>query len=166
MIKKLFSALIIASVLILGLVNSAKAYIDSEDEIQYRIEQLNNLSEVDLSSYIPKGELIGIRQSNFNTANAFYKNTIRVTTDNLTNILNQIRLIKKSAELSDSEKEMQIQKLYGDASAALNDLDTKTFSYLIEIKQGIPTITYDRYSLKFQDLYNSMNLTGNPVYVD
>lgn len=141
----------------------ADAYIASEYDIQRKVEQLQQLSEFDFLSLINKNELIGYRLDSFNMSCMFYSNSVRVVAENLNNILKQIELVKNSSDYSDTEKNMQISKLYQNADTALFELDSKTMSYLMDIRMGMPTITYDRYVKKFREYYNSLDLTGATI---
>ena len=73
--------------------------------------------------------------------------------------------VNNSTDYSNTEKTMQTSKLYQDANTALNDLDIKTMNYLIEIRNYMPTMTYQRYLKKFQEYYNDLGLSGSIVDV-
>lgn len=164
--KKLFSILCITFLMMFGLAIKANASIESPDDIKYRVEQLREFSQFDLLSLINKGELIGWRLDSYKMTTQFYINSVVVATDNLDNILNQIDLVINSTEYSDTEKSMQIRKLYADAQKTLYELDTRTISYMMELKNSVPTITYERYAQKFQEIYNNLQLTGNNLYLE
>lgn len=164
--NKLFCIITLLVLSIFSTVNTANAVIYSEDDIQIKIEQLEQLCDFDFLSLINKSELIGFRLQNFRMSSQLYSNSIIVTIDNLKNIVNQIELVKNSADFSGTEKDMQINKLLHSADTALFELDTKTMSYLMDLRISMPTITYDRYIRKFQDYYNNLGLTGSALMVE
>ena len=114
---------------------------------------------------VNKNELIGEIRSSFDMSTMQYKNNAGITAESLRNILRQIDIVKNSADFSDSDKNLQISKLYQDADSALYDLDSKTINYLMEVQRIMPTITYQRYVKKFLEQYNQMNLTGSQLYI-
>lgn len=163
--KKLFLTLSVIFTMFFAFGSGVQAYIDSEQAIDNKVMQLKELHEFDFLSIVNKGELIGYRLNDFQMQSRAYANTILVAIDNLKNINQQIQLIQKSQELSFSDKEMRIRKLYQDADMALYDVDTKTSNYLIDLRNIMPTLTYDRYLRSFQDYYNSLDLTSSDLYV-
>ncbi len=164
--NKLAYLLVFLCFCIFGNIMQANAYVSSEYDIQQKVQQVRALSKFDFLSLVNKNELIGFRLDNFKMTSQYYSNNVALSADNLSNILNQINLVKNSSDYSDTEKNMQLNKLYQDANNALYDIDTKTISYLIEVRRGMPSITYQRYLKKFQDYYNSLGLTESTIILN
>lgn len=163
--NKVFSAIAIICFVIFGFASNVYAAIQSEADLKFKIDQLEQLCDYDFSSLVSKNELIGFRLSDYNMNTLLYVNSIMVATSNLKNLERQIELIKNSMEISAVEKDMQINKLYRDAETALYDLDAKTISYLMSVKSSMPTITYNKFLSTFQSFYNSLYLTGQYMSV-
>ncbi|HIS88135.1 TPA: hypothetical protein IAA87_01740, partial [Candidatus Avigastranaerophilus faecigallinarum] len=72
---------------------------------------------------------------------------------------------KNSSDFSDSDKAIQINKLYQDADAALYNFDSQTLNYLFSLRSIMPSISYQRYTKKFQEFYNGIGLTDNKLIV-
>ncbi len=164
-ISKFFIIPICILALFVGFALNAKAVINSQYEIQYKIEKLKELSSFDYISLINKNDLIGYRLEGFNMSCRYYMNNVIATTNVLENIIKQLDIVNNSTDYSNTEKTMQTSKLYQDANTALNDLDIKTMNYLIEIRNYMPTMTYQRYLKKFQEYYNDLGLSGSIVDV-
>lgn len=144
---------------------NASAIVSSEADINRKIVQLKKLSQYDYNSIVNKNELIGYRLNNFNMATAQYKNSANLVVDNFNNIIFQINTIKNSSDFSDSDKAIQINKLYQDADAALYNFDSQTLNYLFSLRSIMPSISYQRYTKKFQEFYNGIGLTDNKLIV-
>ena len=158
----IFTALCLSLFLISSAVNAA---ITSEADVTYKLNQVQSIVNYDFNSMVNKNELIGEIRSSFGMSTMQYKNNAGITAESLRNILRQIDIVKNSADFSDSDKNLQISKLYQDADSALYDLDSKTINYLMEVQRIMPTITYQRYVKKFLEQYNQMNLTGSQLYI-
>ena len=163
--KKLFLTFTVIFAMFFALSLDAKAYISSDQDIINKKKQVEELYKFDFLSLVNRGELIGYRLDDFRMQSQGYANTIYVAIDNLNNISSQIQFIRNSQELSNTDKDMRIRKLYQDADMALYDIDNKTSNYLINLKYSMPSITYDRYLRKFQDYYNSLDLTNSDLHV-
>ena len=158
--KKMFlKIMLILALCITFICNSANALVRSESDIQYKIKQIQTLCDQDYFNFINKSELIGYRLSNFEMYTQQYKNSANATIQKLNSILMQISLVRNSADFSDSEKTMQINKLYQDAETILIDLNNTTVNYIFSIRLGMPSISYQRYTKKFIDYYNSFHFT-------
>lgn len=144
---------------------SACSAIFSTGEILAKQTKLKTLAAFDYSSFVNKHELVGYRLSSFNMASSQHKNSAMIASDTLSNLVEQINYIENSADYSDSEKQVQIYKLYQEADSVLYDLDSKTINYLFSLRDIMPSLTYDRFVKKFQDYYNSMQLTNAPISV-
>ena len=144
---------------------NANAVVSSVADINKKIVDLKKISQYDYNSLVNKNELIGYRLDSFNMASAQYKNSANLVVDNFNNIIFQINTIKNSSDFSDSDKQVQINKLYQDADAALYNLDSQTMNYLFSLRTIMPTITYQRYVKKFQEFYNGIGLTDNKLSV-
>lgn len=164
-IFKLFLIPFLILILFIGTTMNVKAYISSESDIQYKIDQLKKLRNFDFFSLINKNQLIGYRLEGFNMSSGFYINSVIVVSDNLNNILKQIEFINNSTDYSDTEKNMQINKLYQNANTVLNDLDMKTMNFLIEIREYMPTVSYQKFVKSFKEYYNSLELSGSNIDV-
>ncbi len=163
--KKLFLALTIVLTMFFAISLDAKAQILSDQDIITKTQQVEQLYGFDFLSLVNRGELIGYRLDDFRMQSQGYANTIYVAIDNLKNISSQIKFIRESQELSNTDKDIRIRKLYQDADMALYDIDNKTSNYLINLKYSMPSITYDRYLRKFQDYYNGLDLTNSDLHV-
>ncbi len=140
-----------------------QAAIISESNIYTKIQSLQKLAGQDYISLINKSEMIGNRLDSFNLASSQYKNTVYLALEKLNNIPSQIDVIKNSSDFSDSDKQIQINSLMQEADSVLYDLDAQTMNYLFSLKYYMPSITYKRYVKKFQEFYNSLNLTGASI---
>ncbi len=144
---------------------NANAIISSESDIINKINQLQVISDYDYISMVNKNELIGYRLDSFNMASSQYKNSARQVIDNFKNLLFQMDTIKNSSDFSDSDKDVQIKKLYQEADSALYTLDSQTLNYLFSIRDFMPPITYQRYVKKFQAFYNDFHFTDGQISV-
>lgn len=141
----------------------ANAAILSESDLIQKTQQVQSLCDYDFISLINKSEMIGYRMESFQLATSQYQNTVRVTADKLRSLQSQINIIRMSSDFSDGDKQMQYNNVYQEADAALYNLNTKTIEYLTEQRRVMPFITYKRFVNKFQDLYNSLNLTNSSI---
>lgn len=144
---------------------NASAVISSEADMMRKINQLKTLSQYDYLSLVNKNELIGYRLDSFNMASSQYKNSTKLVIDNFNSILFQIDTVRNSSDFSDSDKQIQINKLYQDADSALYNLDSQTINYLFSLRTFMPPITYQRYVKKFQSFYNEFQLTNNEISI-
>ena len=163
--KKLFLALTIILTMFFAFSSDAKAQILSDQDVIMKIQQVEELFDFDFLSLVNRGELVGYRLDDFRMQSQVYANTIYVAIDNLKNISSQIQYIRASQEISNTDKEIRIRKLYQDADLALYDIDNKTANYLINLKYSMPSITYERYLKKFQEYYNGLDLTSSDLHV-
>ena len=142
---------------------SVEAAVRSEYEISAKIAILKNYENYDFIGLVNKAEVIGARYDAFEMATSSYTNQIRTTYDALQGIKEELSIVEYSSELSDTDRAMQKAKLLKDADKLLNELDTSTFSYLIDLRRAMPSITYSRFAAKFTDLYNSLDLTERDI---
>lgn len=144
---------------------NANALVNSNSDINFKIVQLNKIAQFDYNSMVNKNELIGYRLNNFNMLTAQYQNSAKKAVDNLNNIIFQIDTIRNSSDFSDSDKELQINKLYQDADSILYNFDSDTLNYVFALRNFMPSISYQRYTKKFQAFYNEIQLTDNKLIV-
>lgn len=144
---------------------NANAMISSESDMYRKLGQLKTIAQFDYLSLVNKNELIGYRLESFNMASSQYKNSANLVVENFNNILSQINTIRNSSDFSDSDKQMQISKLYQEADTILYNLDSQTINYLFSLRSFMPPITYQRYLKKFQAFYNELQLTNNEISV-
>ena len=163
--KKILSLFSVLCILFFSAISSAEAVIYSEYDIDVAIQKMNELASQDLLSFVNRNELIGFRLENVNMATMQYQTTVKATADSLVNMRNRIDIVKNSADFSDSEKNMQINQIYQEADASISNTTSKTVMYLIELRNSMPTITYQRYVKKFQEYYNQLNLGNYQVDV-
>ena len=163
--KKILSLLSILCIVFFSAISSVEAVVYSEYDIDVAIQKMNELASRDLLSFVNRNELIGFRLENVNMATMQYQTTVKATADSLVNMRNRIDIVKNSADFSDSEKNMQINQIYQEADASISDTTSKTVMYLIELRNSMPTITYQRYVKKFQEYYNQLNLGNYQVDV-
>lgn len=163
--KKILSLLSILCIVFFSAISSVEAVVYSEYDIDVAIQKMNELASRDLLSFVNRNELIGFRLENVNMATMQYQTTVKATADSLVNMRNRIDIVKNSADFSDSEKNMQINQIYQEADASISNTTSKTVMYLIELRNSMPTITYQRYVKKFQEYYNQLNLGNYQVDV-
>ena len=144
---------------------SANAIINNDAELLSKIDTLNTLRYCDHMSFINKSELIGFRLYDFNMRATNHRHNTELARNELTNILNQVNLVRNSSEFSNSDKTMQISKLYQDADRALYDLDNKTREFLYDVRMTMPTLTYRKFVKGFREYYNSLHVTDNWIDV-
>ena len=160
--NKIFS--ILFALILFGFsVVSVEAAVRSGAEISYKISILKNYENYDFIGLVNKAEIIGARYEAFEMATSSYANQIRTTYDGLQSIKDELEIVEYSNEISDTDRAMQRAKLLKDADKLLNELDTSTFSYLIELRRAMPSITYSRFSVKFTELYNSLDITERDI---
>ena len=162
---KLFGLIFALFLAMFSFVQSASALIYSESDIYQKIDKLKVIMNTDYISFINKADLVGYRLSSFDMQTMNYKNQARMNIENLNNILSQIKDIRYSMELSETDKNMQISKLYQQAANLLFGMDNMTMNYLLSLNTIMPTITYDRFVNRFQEFYNELNLTNADVKV-
>ena len=163
--KKILNLLSILCIVFFSAISSVEAVVYSEYDIDVAIQKMNELASRDLLSFVNRNELIGFRLENVNMATMQYQTTVKATADSLVNMRNRIDIVKNSADFSDSEKNMQINQIYQEADASISNTTSKTVMYLIELRNSMPTITYQRYVKKFQEYYNQLNLGNYQVDV-
>lgn len=162
---KLFNCLFILFLALFTFVQGAFATVASDADIRQKIDKLNIIMNTDYISFINKADVVGYRLSSFEMQNANYKNQARMNIENLNNILIQLNDVRNSLELSDTDKNMQIAKLYQQATNLMFSMDNVTMNYLMTLSTVMPTITYDRFVKRFQSFYNGLNLTNADVKV-
>lgn len=155
--NKLFTMFFTLFVLFCFALN-AQAYINSESDILLKMKIVKQLESLDLASLVNKNEIIGYNASNYQLACMGYSKSVSLTYDKLNEILKQLRMVRNFSEISDSEKSMQISKLYSDAESALTSLDRDSNAFVQDARRILPTITYDRFQKKFRDYYYSLGL--------
>ena len=155
--------MLVFTVLVAFVCNSALAVITSQSEITYKKNQLRALYSKDLMSFVNKSDLIGYRLSNFTMHNAQYKNEINTLIERLDNVSNQIQVIQNTTEISDSDKQLQITQMYQEANAIVADTNNRTMSYMYAIKDTMPSITYQKYIRTFTKYYNSLNIVDDEI---
>ena len=162
---KLINCLFALFLALFSFVQGAFAFVTSDAEIKQKINKLNVIMNTDYISFINKADVVGYRLSSFEMQNANYKNQARMNIENLNNILIQLNDVRNSLELSDTDKNMQVAKLYQQAKNILFGMDNVTMNYLMSLNTIMPTITYERFVKRFQDFYNGLNLTNADVKV-
>ena len=165
MINKLFSVLFLAIFLVISAFAPALAQIQSESEIYYKQNQLQTILDTDFMSFVHKNELIGYRLDSYNIDVQYYKNVVYGVVEKFKNSITQIQIIRTSQDLSDTDKEIQISKIYQDLDVTLYDLDSKTITFVSNCKRNMPTITFQRFAKSFENFYNAFQLTSTRVYV-
>lgn len=164
--KNKFFGLVFAVVFALfTFVQGAFAMIYSDSDIYQKINQLNTISNTDFISFINKADMVGYRLAGFDMTTSNYKNYIRMTIEQLNNLVSQIQETRSSVELSDTDKNLQISKMYQDATNLMFNVDNQTMNYLISLNQIMPTITYSRFLKSYQDFYNSLNITNSKIKI-
>ncbi len=156
--KKLFGILSLVFLLFFSCLSGVCAYINSKGDMNNVVKKLDQLYAYDYSTFINKGELIGVKLESFNFLTMTYKRQVSLTRETIVNSMNKIDIVQNSEDFSDTDKEMQINQLYKDCNAAIADLHNKTMNYLLDLRTDLPTITYDRYKAKFQAYFNSLQI--------
>ena len=160
--KKIISLFSLLCLLFFVAIGTADAAIKTKADITVVVKKLNSLSKTDMTSFVNKSELIGVRKERFSLYSTQYQRKIVSTVENLQNISNSIDVINKSLEISNTEKKMQLQKLYQEADAALGDVDNITLDFLVG-SEMLPSITQQRFIKKFLAYYNSLNITDQNI---
>ena len=156
--KKLFGIFTLIFLLFFSCVSGAFAYVNSKSDMNNVVKKLDQLYDFDCSTFINKGELVGIKLESFNFLTATYKRQVSLTRETIVNSMNKIDIVQNSEDFSDTDKEMQINQLYKDCNSAIADLHNKTMNYLVDLRAELPTITYDRYKVKFANYFNSLQI--------
>ena len=134
----IFTALCLSLFLISSAVNAA---ITSEADVTYKLNQVQSIVNYDFNSMVNKNELIGEIRSSFDMSTMQYKNNAGITAESLRNILRQIDIVKNSADFSDSDKNLQISKLYQDADSALyQPVPLVWLSVVLRRKTEVPSL--------------------------
>ncbi len=157
--KKLLGILSIVCLLFFCAISDASAAITNKYQIRMVADKVKGLSQYDVLSFINKNELIGYRLDTFSLQTMEYQRTAQYHAQNMYSIITQIEVIENSVDLSDTDKELKSRQLCQNVDAALSDLNSKTISYLVGLRDMMPTITYQRYLKRFLDYYNALDLT-------
>ena len=160
---KLFSFIFALFLTLFSFVQSASALVYSEADIYQKINQLNVIMNTDYISFINKADLVGYRLSTFEMQTMNYKNQARMNIESLNSLLEQIKKIRNSSDLSPSDKNVQIASLYQNANNMMFDMNNATLNYLRSLNFIMPTITYSRFVKKYQTFYNGLNLTDTDI---
>ncbi|MBQ8887794.1 MAG: hypothetical protein IJY61_08855 [Candidatus Gastranaerophilales bacterium] len=164
--RKFFSCLFAIALVLFAFAQNVNATIYSEADIYQKINQLNTLIDQDFVEFVNKSDLVGYRLDSFKMSSANYKNVARMTVEKLRKMLEQINSINQSSEFSDSDKSMQIARIYQEATTDLYNMDTQTINFMIGLNQFMPTITYSRFVKKYQEFYNGLDITNTDLSVD
>lgn len=157
--KKILSLLSIICLMFMFSLSSVEAAIRSVADVNISANKLYQLSDKDLLGIINKNELIGYRLDSFNMSSMQYQNYTRTMAESVLSVGSRMELIENSSEISDTEKELQMNMLYTEAEGLLSDVNSKTISYLIEIRRVMPSITYQQYVKRFLEYYNGLQIT-------
>lgn len=160
--KLMTNFLLIASVMMFSALN-AMAVINSSNDIEIKMNNLNQLASYDFMRLINKTELVGERRQLFDMMTAQYQNEITRNEEKLKGYLKQINDIDRLNDITDQEKLVQINQIYQDADSILFDIDSKTMQYLYSARRIMPTLTYQRYAKKFRELYNNLEISSNKL---
>ena len=164
--RKFFSCLFSLILALFTFAPNVNATIRSEYEIHDKIGQLNVIIQKDFLEFVNKSDLVGYRLDAFRMSSSNYKNVARMIVDKLNKMLEQINNINMSSEFSDSDKAMQISRIYQEATTDLYNMDSQTVNFMIGLNQVMPTITYSRFVKKYQTFYNDLNITNTDLTVD
>ena len=162
--NKFLGLIALVCLVFFSVVNVANALIYSQQDVYYSISKLRKLATEDMISMINKTEIIGYRYDNFKIVTMQYQRNVAAAADNLQNIASRIELIENSTDYSDTEKDMQVQKLYQEADATISKVHTVTIDYVIGLNQ-LPSITYQKFVKKFQAFYNDLGLTDSDINI-
>ncbi len=165
MFNKIFTFLLAVVFSLCTFALTANAQISSINDMIYKKNQLQQIYNTDFLSFINKNEMIGYRLNSFNMDTQFYKNNVKGVIEKIDNSVRQIQLIQNSADISDTEKSMQIGQIYQDIDISLYDLDAKTITFISNCRHSMPTITFQRFSKKFENFYNSFRISTTQVSV-
>lgn len=162
--KKFLGILSLIFMLMFSAVLDASAVIRNENDINVSVRKLRELSSKDMMQMVHKSELVGFRYDAFVMATTKYQRSAGTAASNLQKISNSIELVKNSTDFSDTEKDMQINKLLQEADSEISKVQTDSMSYLTDLQEQIPTITYQQFVKKFLEYYNGLNLAGSRIY--
>ncbi len=157
--RKLLGILSIVCVLFFSVITDANAAMTDKYQVRAAADKVSGLAQYDVLSFVNRNELIGYMLDSFNLRAMEYQRIAQYHAENMYGIATKIEVIENSADFSDTDKELQCRQLCQNADAALSDLNSKTISYLIGLRDMMPTITYQRYVKRFLDYYNDLDLT-------
>lgn len=139
------------------------ALVQSDYEALGKSQQISSIVNYDFFNFFNKSELIGYSLTNYNVATSQYKQFAAYTSSQIQSSVNQISLVKNNTDLTDDDKTIQINKLYQDIDAALYALDSQTLNYIFSLRNIMPNLTFQRFIKKFEEYYNSLNITENEI---
>lgn len=163
--KKLLGLLTLVCLLFFSAITDANAAINNKYELRAAADKVSEIARYDVLSFVNKNELIGYMLDNFNLRAMDYQRIAQYHAENMYGYITQIEIIENSVDFSDTEKEMKCRQFYQYADTSLADLNSKTISYLVGLRDMMPTITYQRYVKRFLDYYNDLNLTETDIRI-
>lgn len=161
--KKYLLTLLISGMLLLP---ANAGMINSEYDAKAKLTKINQLIDKNFADFVNKSDMIGEKAINFQMATIQYKQTTKVSAEAIKSQINEIQIIKNSADYSDSDKDSMIKKLYIDIETNVYNIDSQSLNYLISLRRVMPSITYQKYVKNFKEYYNSLGLTGNALQYD
>ncbi len=163
MIKRVFCFVFL---IMLSAPLSVQAGIQNQSDIPVKMDKIQELINYDLGSLFNKSELIGLNLTNYNISTSQYKQAAMSVNEVIRSSLSRIQMINNTVDITDEDKTLQINKVYQDIDAALYSLDSQTLSYIYALRNVMPTITYSRFVKKFEEFYNSLELTENKITLE
>jgi len=163
--KKFLTLISLTCILLFSAVVDVQAAIRNRQDMMIAAQKLQQLQQFDFLSLVNRNELIGYRLDEFNMSTMQYKANVTTVLNSLVNISRRMDTVMNSADFSDTEKQMQMNQLLQEADVAVSDINVKSVTYLMLLKNSMPTITYSRYVKRFQEYYNSLDITNDDISV-
>lgn len=142
---------------------TVEAAVTSKQDIQLCIDKMETLAKTDFSTLMRKNEVVGLRRSNYEMITYQYIQTVNSQIERFRSYVTRIDAIENNFEISQVEKDNQIQTIYNEAHMSMFDLDTRSSNYIFQLKDTLPTITYQNYAKDFLRYYNDFNMTENDI---
>ena len=144
--------------MLFGFIQNAQALVQNEADLNLEIQKLTILRDNDTLQMINKAELIGYRLDNFNSARYAYNSSISSAIDQLNMIKDNVSKLKSDPNVENNIKEIEEQRYYQEANNIIINLNNQASMYIYNLRMYMPSITYDRYTRKFWDFYNSLGI--------
>ncbi len=142
---------------------TAQAAITSKEDIKRCISKMEKLADTDFTTLLNRNEVIGQRRDSYEMITYQYIRTVRSQIERFNSYVARIEAIENNYELSDTEKSNQIQTIYNEAHMSMFDLDTRSANYIFQLRDWLPSITYQKYGRSFMKYYNSFDMTERDI---
>ncbi len=154
MIKRIISIAAIVLVSIFAINLNTQAAVNSMASLDSKIAALEKLSKLDFTTMYSKTQLIGLKRDEFERASGNFKSNAEMTAIQLKGIKNELQNLDPK---NDADK---IINLYLNADNSIYDFNNKARAFVVGLEFIMPTLTYQKFTVKFYNYYNSLNLTN------